>query len=255
MNDIRFYNSFVFRLHSFRRNIHTDNSHGISNHFFGRLIHGEARIEPLEGAPLELREGDVFYLPMGLCYHSYWTPSADCGTVAWDSYGFEWIPLPEAKRYALQALSCTEEELALLGEINKKSPPSVEDVGKLYTFLGTMLPRMISADADPHRDLLIRAEAYISKHPDLQVPHLARHLGMSESGLYAFFQSYAHTTPVKVKNRILVEKAIPLLCNTDLSVEEISARLGFQTAAYFRKIVKAHTGKTPSQLRRKGVEL
>ncbi|MBQ9131494.1 MAG: helix-turn-helix transcriptional regulator, partial [Clostridia bacterium] len=236
MDDIGFCNSFAFRVFSFQRHVHTDNSHGIPHHFFGKLLCGRGRIEPIEGEPLDLQEGDVFYLPMGLCYHSYWTPSVREGTVSWESYRFEWIPQSQIKHYALQKFSCTEKELAWLGEIKKTGDASARDVGLLYTFLGSVLPRMANMNTDPRRQLLIRAEAYISEHLDLQVPSLARHLGMSESGLYAFFQSYAHTTPVKIKNRILVEKAIPLLCDTDLSVEEICARLGFQTAAYFRKL-------------------
>ena len=73
---------------------------------------------------------------------------------------------------------------------------------------------------------------------------------MSESGLYAFMREHGHTTPIGLKNRLLVEKAVELLSSTDLSVEEISARLGFCSSAYFRKIVKEQTGKTPTQLRK-----
>ena len=87
-------------------------------------------------------------------------------------------------------------------------------------------------------------------HPDFKVGDLARHCSMSESGLYAFFREYAGTTPIDMKHRMKVEQAIGLLATTDLSIEEISDRLKFSSAAYFRKIVKEQTGKTPSALRR-----
>ena len=109
---------------------------------------------------------------------------------------------------------------------------------------------MVELDADPRERLYQRAYAYISDHPELRVPDLARHLGMSESGLYAFFRSYAHATPIEIKNRIQVEKAISLLRSTDISVEEISERCGFSSVAYFRRIVLHHTDKTPTRIRK-----
>ena len=73
---------------------------------------------------------------------------------------------------------------------------------------------------------------------------------MSESSLYAFFRSYANTTPVQVKNAMLVERAVTLLGSTDLPIEVISDRVGFQSVAYFRRLLRAHTGKTPGAIRR-----
>ena len=73
---------------------------------------------------------------------------------------------------------------------------------------------------------------------------------MSESGIYAFFKSYGGTTPIEVKNRILINRAVDLLTTTDLSVEEICSRVGFCNAAYFRKQLRRVTGKTPHEIRR-----
>ncbi len=36
----------------------------------------------------------------------------------------------------------------------------------------------------------------------------------------------------------------------DASIEEISERLGFETAIYFRRLFKAQTGKTPCEYRK-----
>ena len=44
--------------------------------------------------------------------------------------------------------------------------------------------------------------------------------------------------------------AVRELEHTSLSVEEISDKLGFPNTAYFRKIVKRYTGKTPSVIRK-----
>ena len=85
---------------------------------------------------------------------------------------------------------------------------------------------------------------------DFLVSDLARAMRMSESGLFTFIREYGKTTPISLKNRIRTEKAIQLLTTTDLSVEEISSRLGFCSAVYFRKVFRKETGKTPTELRR-----
>ena len=44
MNSILFYNSFAFRVYSFKREVHNDNSQGLPHRFFGRLREGSGRL-------------------------------------------------------------------------------------------------------------------------------------------------------------------------------------------------------------------
>ena len=71
MENVRFYKSFSFRVLLHREDHHTDNSAGIDSHFLARMHSGHARIVTLDGEELRLTAGDVFYLPLGLRYHSY----------------------------------------------------------------------------------------------------------------------------------------------------------------------------------------
>ncbi|MBE6602005.1 MAG: helix-turn-helix transcriptional regulator [Ruminococcaceae bacterium] len=250
MDNLRFYNSFHFAVLSHKKSKHTDNSRGIDRHFIGRMRRGCGKLVPDGKEPLLLAPGDVFYLPQGLRYHSYWTPeNGEDGTVEWESYGFDFFPCKSGRQYAMQKLSPSKLALTYLDQIGVSHEERVSSVGFLYAFLGEVFPTMQRLDTDPRRELFSKAQHYIYNHKDLKVPELARHCGMSESGLYAFFRSYAQTTPIEEKNRVLVNKAITLLGSTDLSVEEISDRVGFQSVAYFRKIVRKNTGKTPTEIR------
>ena len=83
-----------------------------------------------------------------------------------------------------------------------------------------------------------------------KVSELARACNMSESGLFAFFRDYAHTTPISLKQKVLSERAVEALCCTDRSVEEIARDLGFCSSAHLRKTLKSVMGKTPSGIRR-----
>ena len=83
-----------------------------------------------------------------------------------------------------------------------------------------------------------------------KVSDVAEYCNVSVSGLYAIFKKSAGLTPIKLKHRILVEKATELLTTTDIPIEEISRKLGFGTSGYFRKIVFDVTGKTPRKIRK-----
>lgn len=247
MDNTLFYNSFRFHLLSSKKARHTDNSKGIDCHFLARMRRGQARFVAASGEVMEVTAGEVFYLPLGLCYHSYWTP--DGGTVDWESYAFLYFPDKSNKRYAMQVIPASAEMGTHLEALSENLHVTPATVAHLYAILGEALPTMREVEQDPKKELYDKARAYIHAHPDLRVPDLARHCGMSESGLYAFFRTYANTTPIAEKNRLLVKRAITLLASTDLSIEVISERIGFQSVAYFRKAVKRETGKTPTELR------
>ena len=251
MDNILFYKSFAFRTLQLKQAHHTDNSAGIPHHFIARLRQGSVRFVSLSGEVMELTRGAIFYLPLGLQYHSYWTPDTEGDSIAeWESYGFQTFPNLTNTRYKMQILYPDENAVSYLERLYRDQTVTPSSVGWLYLFLGSVLPFMKEENPDPQARLLAKAKEYIASHQDFKVGALARHCNMSESGIYAFFREYAGTTPIEMKHRMQVEQAIQWLATTDLSIEEISDQLKFSSAAYFRKIVKEQTGKTPSQLRR-----
>ena len=97
---------------------------------------------------------------------------------------------------------------------------------------------------------LNRAESFMRSQQDFLIPDVARHCGVSESGLYAIFRAEKGCTPLAAKHRIQVEKARNLLITTDMSVENISDALGFSSTPYFRKVFEKETGKRPRDVRK-----
>lgn len=253
MDNIHFSNSFLFRHITLKKYRHNDNTNGINCHFVGKMLCGSGVIRTVSGEELELSAGDVFYLPLGLRYDSYWTPDVTgVKTVEWCSYGFDFFPCREGKQYVMQKLNPSEQAMEHLDKIDLEQGVTTLSVGLLYIFLGVCIPTMVCCDYDANRELYSRAKNYICQHERFKVSDLARYCGMSESGLYAFFRAYANTTPIEQKNIILAQKAVAFLCSTDISLEEIAARLRIQSVAYLRKIVKKQTGKTPSEIRKEG---
>lgn len=248
MKQILSYNPFVFRVLSFVTAKATDNSHGTDRHFFGRLRKGSGTLTTLSGDTLHLCAGDIFYIPIGLCYRSDWRTDSD-GFLEWESYGFSAFPPSVDKQYPLQKICPSEKITEYLNTIAAGDGTSVKDIGCFYLFMNEALSVMTEKNPDSAKATVEKAKKYISLHTDFKVSDLARHCKMSESGLFSLFQTQG-ITPIELKHRILVKKAVTLLCSTDLSVERISDRLGFSDPGYFRKIFRRYTGKTPTEVRR-----
>ena len=98
-----------------------------------------------------------------------------------------------------------------------------------------------------HIGQLIKQEL---EHQERTPSWLARKINCERPNVYNIFERNLNKTPNEIKQQILCEKAIRLLTTTSLSVEEISSQLQFSSSSYFRKILKKHTKKTPSMIRK-----
>ncbi len=240
------YNDFVaeFRRLSLRDYHHSDVSEGARYNFVARMLEGEARIE---GGELELsiEPGDLFFIPMGLSYHSYWWGER----MVWDSLAFTFLP-GEAV-YPLQKCRSSAELDAGFERLFRESESSPAMLGHAYTLIGRVFDEMKS-DRLPRDSLVEHASSLLSENPSLPIPEIARRCQVSESGLYAAFRQLG-TTPVRARLEAQVRSATTLLSTTDLTVEVISERCGFGSATYFYRTLKRLTGKSSRDFRRGGI--
>ena len=82
---------------------------------------------------------------------------------------------------------------------------------------------------------------------DCGIEELAKLAHMSIPNFYRCFKRDTGVSPLKYKNNALIKAAIKLLSdNRNMSIEEISIKLGFESTAYFRRLFKQTVGKTPS---------
>lgn len=249
MTDTEFFKGFRFNLFQFKQLHFTDqmNEEGCPCHFFARLVQGTAKISTGTHT-LHLQAGDLFYIPKGLRYRSYWYPAE--GTVAFYSFGFPLFPTAIDAPYALQKILGSPAALALFGQLEQSLTVEAASIGCLYRFLGEVSPAMAVQSTARTAALIGRALEYMRQTDSYRIADIAAYCGISEPGLYLKFRTHLHKTPVQVRHEILAEKAAELLRTTDLTVEEISSRLQCSSASYFRKIFYSQTGKTPTQYRK-----
>ena len=250
MDNIFLYNQYAFQTYSYNHIHHCDNSVGLETHYIARIISGSVKMITNGNQEYFFKKGDVFYLPKGMKYHSLWKGCPENEKIEWESYRFTVFPSNSGKVYRAQCIDVDCRESEILDKLSEKMEVTVESVGLFYLLLGSILKKMEEDKNDSKQILLERAKEYISKNPDFKVPQLAKYCNMSESALYAFFRDFGKTSPIEMKNKIKVERAVLMLESTDDSIEKISESLGFSNSAYFRKTVKRYTGMTPMKIRK-----
>lgn len=96
------------------------------------------------------------------------------------------------------------------------------------------------------------AEQFIKENleKELTIQSIAKGTNLSKSVLYKDFHTCFNCTVKEYINTKRIEKAVDLLQNTELSIEDISQAVGFNSATYFSKIFKLQKGISPLKFRK-----
>lgn len=99
---------------------------------------------------------------------------------------------------------------------------------------------------------LKKAIAYIRQnyHSNININQVAEHTGISERYLRRLFSQYLGLSPLDYLNQLRVNKAVELLCNTDMLIKEICFQCGFQSPQYFSQVFKRQIGISPHKMPR-----
>ena len=92
-----------------------------------------------------------------------------------------------------------------------------------------------------------RTASYIEENLDskLTIKSISRQVNISKTVLYSKFHTYFGCTISEFINIRRIEKSIEFLTKTDLSMDEISLKVGFSSASYYSKIFKKLKGISP----------
>ena len=247
MNDIIFCKNFRFNEYCFHENAHRDNSQGIGYHFLGFMKAGSGRLVS-EHQVLDLQEGDMFYIPKGCRYHSWWI-AREC--VRFDSIGFLYFPTTAPGGYELQKIDLDPEILEAFRPLSEDKTVSAASIGILYQLLGLLEMRLTPAPASHDVAVYEKMLLLMRDDPHRTIPEYAALCDVSQSLLYSYTKRCSGKTPNRLRQEILCEKAVQMLLTTSYPIEEICDKLQFSAPAYFRKVWSSIYDKTPSQMRKK----
>ncbi|MBQ9773077.1 MAG: AraC family transcriptional regulator [Clostridia bacterium] len=205
---------------------------------------------------LRVCAGDVVYVAKGCRYHSLWEGDPETNFL---SCHFDLVPFGEPignREYPLQVIkNCEALYEDFVTVVQKEHTPlsSLQALGRFLHILSTLFARMHFSYAPPINEQIRRAVRYIESHYDtpLRVPELAALCHMSPSYFHERFKAEMGTSPIEYKNRITIGHAQRILLDhPEVPIEQISEKLGFESAIYFRRLFKATTGKTPREYRK-----
>ena len=145
--------------------------------------------------------------------------------------------------------------LSLGREIKAQKPSkylTIEEIIEFYrdlfiSFIDTMEKEVESED-DNYKDLL----EYIDKNfadPNISLKMLGTMFDLSTKSIGNYFSLKYHMTYLEYVTKKRIEKAINLLKNDSLSIDDVARLSGYSSALSFRRNFKDITGVTPSEYR------
>jgi len=142
----------------------------------------------------------------------------------------------------------------------KEKQPSWHTV--MESYLNILITKMLRKTVMGIRkeelgDVWSELSAYIDLHlgEELTLKSLASRCFYNPSYFSRVFKEKFGVSPVEYITRKRVDHAARLLCETDLTVDEISARSGFTDRSGFYRVFARYTGKTPSEYRKTGEQV
>lgn len=115
-------------------------------------------------------------------------------------------------------------------------------------------PRITQEEITPLDEQFVNdATAYVEKHLDdstLTVERMSKDLGMSRVNLYRRMVAVTGKTPSEFLRLVRLRHTEKLVMKSQLTVSEISYKVGFASPRYFSKCYKELFGYLPSQYKR-----
>ncbi len=194
-------------------------------------------------------KGDLIYIAYETKYQSIWYGSPD---IEWYQINFDFPSKYSFYEYRFQILKNYPSNLIDKICDSYNSSPMLS-VSYLYRLLDDMYKTLHPSILTNLHSSIDPAIYYIKNNYDKHIPitTLANLCHISVSTLFEQFKRFYGVTPIAYKHNIMIQYAIDLLSNTELSIEEISRKVGFSSSNYFRKIFIKLTDKTPKELRKK----
>lgn len=212
----------------------------------GYILKGSAQFL-YKGRNYYASEGDLIYIAKGTKYYSVWTGTPE---IKFYSIDFSFSKAYSLYEYRFQIVKNYPREL--FDKIYETYGSTFECMPYFYGLLSDIYTKMSVTDAYSASVTAVQpAVDYIEAHSGeaVSISELSALCHMCESGFFRQFKRVTGVTPIAYKHNIMIQNALDLLSHTDMTIEEISARIGFASSNYFRKVFFGITGKTPKEVR------
>lgn len=247
----------------------------VHRHEFTELViiyNGKGQHVTGENKPVELSAGNILIIPKGV-YHQYLDENLHLLNIIFEN---DLLPLPLLDVYSIpyfnmvfkgnpanpEIFRITGDELKevlslaekLETELAENKPGCQFAATALFMQIVIFLARAIAGKVEtsysPHIGIS-RTIEYMHKHftEKISIEELAENTGMSMSSLLRHFKRINGTSPKEYLLLLRINYACELLDTTNMSIDEIAFKAGFNDSNYFSREFRKTTGLTPSKYR------
>jgi AraC-like DNA-binding protein len=225
---------------------------GVHRHPFHELVfllQGEYEARH-EGGVVRLRPGQGAYYPAGCAHRPAFPCNYDCHVwlVQW------WRP-----SLRLREPRAITDQHGLVGGVlewlcGELRSPTARSSHRIPLLSGVLFEWIVRGDQPAAQTRMDRVRAYLGADNQLfpTVENLAKIARISRHQLRRDFQKALGTSPRSEIKRLRLERARALLLRTDLSIKEISERVGYSHPQQLSTNVRHAYGCTAKQLRSRG---
>lgn len=136
----------------------------------------------------------------------------------------------------------------------------------LHSYAGRILALVLEASRRPgstdanvlrHQEQLLALDRYIRTHPEqkLSLKELAQQCNLDPTYFHKLFTAAFGKTPAQRVLEHRIDAVKTGLLQTETSMEELAERCGFSSASYLGYCFKQATGMTPSEYRRRTIQI
>lgn len=144
--------------------------------------------------------------------------------------------------------------LNLLKKVSNNQINDAYDASALaYLFLMTLEQYMTSLQHNAqYPDAIVKAIHFIKNNYNLPITldEIVNSSGLSKYHFSRLFKKTIGLTPIKYLSETRINKAIELLKDHSLTIEDIALNVGFSTSNYFCKVFRASIGLPPGEYRK-----
>ena len=217
-------------------------------------------------ASVEVKKGDIIFVPRTSRYVSKWSSQGDISYISAHFIFDDKSVFSGNKKFLLQKVAVEDFDKTLcdfeymLDNYGADGFQNLIVLSKFFAILGKILPKLETEDENVSDVRIEKALMFVRAHykEEITVEDLAREANMSVSRFFPAFKKSTGITPVEYINNYRVSRAIVLLISentADMSIEEISESVGFESSAYFRRVFKKLTMKNPRDYKKTSMEI
>ena len=135
----------------------------------------------------------------------------------------------------------------------------IENRRRIYEFYVSSLPSdgplPTGKVSEQEKKFLRSIQEYVNSniHRNITVDELAEVVCLSSSSLYKKMKEYAGLSPMEYVMKVRLHRAVELLKDDSISVQEVALAVGFNTHSFFSECFKREFSMTPRQWRNRNV--